>query len=863
MVNFFYELGHGGDLIRLGQRANLRPSELVDFSTNLNPLGPPRWLPSFLAAKLDAIIRYPDPDCAKLVQAIADRFDVRPDQVLVGNGSTELLYTAVRALKKTRALIPAPSYIDYGRAAAAVNLAVDYLPLAEKRGFALDLDALAEAIDPHTVVFIGHPANPTGLLCDSEQLRQVMKRHPQTAFVIDEAFIDFTTGQQSFRQQRPANAVVLYSLTKTFAIAGLRLGCAFAAPSMIDALRRITPPWSVNGLAQLVGIRALADTDYLERTRQFTKEQRSELAQGIGAIPGFEVFEGQANYLLVKCTAGFTAGKLADRLLARGLAVRLCDNYEGLDNRFFRVAVRTPAENEHLVTGLRRAADTTTAPLNKRAKKKPAIMIQGVSSNAGKSVLVAALCRILHQDGIRVAPFKAQNMSLNSHVTRNGEEMGRAQALQARACRVPADVRMNPILLKPHTDKGSQVIVNGKPIATVPFDQYADQHAEMKRITRRAYDSLSSEFDVVVIEGAGSPAEFNLRSRDLVNMETARYAEATVLLVGDIDRGGVFASFLGTMALLAPWEQQLVRGFVINRFRGQRRFLTDAIDPFASLAGRPILGVIPYIRDLGLPEEDSVGFKTDGFGDRRIDGEAVDIAVIDLPHVSNFTDFDPLREEPDVRLRTMRTPDQLGHPDAVVIPGSKNTMADLRHLCDIGWKEALRQLADKTDAWIVGICAGFQMLGTAVTDPTGLESARETEQPGLGLLPVRTRMHPDKTLIRSQGVHLPSQHPVEGYEIHHGLTDQIDAQPAFVREDGAVVGVSSTDGQILGTYLHGVFDRDQFRRWFIDALRRRRGLAPLDRVVARYDLEPPLDRLAQVVREALDMAAIYRALGVQ
>ena len=487
-----------------------------------------------------------------------------------------------------------------------------------------------------------------------------------------------------------------------------------------------------------------------------------------------------------------------------------------------------------------------------------AIMLQGTCSNAGKSVLCSALCRILLQDGFSVAPFKAQNMALNSFVTRRGEEMGRAQVVQAQACRLDPDVRMNPILLKPSGGVGCQVVLMGKPVGNMSVDEYIQFKAEAFRSVAAAYDELASEFDVIVLEGAGSPAEINLKQHDIVNMRMAQHADASVLLVGDIDKGGVYASFVGTVELLAETERRQVGGFLVNKFRGDAAQLEPAHDFMQRRTGKPVLGVVPYLEELGLPEEDSVEFKAGRFDHSSAQVEGVEIALIDLPHISNFTDFDPLRLEPDVALRVVRDPDELSGADAVILPGTKNVMADLESLRQHGFAERLRSL---DGAVLVGVCGGFQMLGQQIHDPHGVESASSSID-GLSMLPITTTLAQEKTLLRAAGTHVVSGLPVHGYEIHHGVTDLEGAREMIRRSDGQCLGASSPDGTVWGTYLHGVFDDDQFRRWFVDRLRERKGLTPLGAVQAHYDLEPAFERLAETVRAHVKLDQIYELMGL-
>lgn len=510
----------------------------------------------------------------------------------------------------------------------------------------------------------------------------------------------------------------------------------------------------------------------------------------------------------------------------------------------------------------RRINDSCTEGYIKRSyvkKNKTSLMIQGTGSNAGKSILVSALCRIFLQDGYNVAPFKSQNMSLNSFVTANGEEMGRAQAVQARACRLEPDTRMNPLLLKPNTDTGCQVILHGKPVKNMEVYEYIDYKSFAYKEVTGAYDSLADEHDVIVLEGAGSPAEINLKEHDIVNMKMARHAGSPVVLVGDIDRGGVFASFVGTYELFEEWEKDLLAGFIINKFRGDETLLKDAIDFTYHRTGRPTFGTVPYIHDPGIPEEDSVEMLSACLDRETPAGEYVDIALIDLAHISNFTDIDPFVNEPDVYIRKVGTSDELGAPDAVIIPGSKNVITDLERLKVSGLADAVRALALNGRSEIIGICGGYQMLGREIRDPYKIES-RAGRSDGIGLLSADTLLSQDKRLKLVNARHLISGMEIRGYEIHHGVTDS--SAPVFEMKDGTAEGSASGDGRIWGTYIHGVFDADGFRRWFIDSLRERKGLKPAGRVLSVYDIEPAIDRLADVVRKSVDIDALYRVMGL-
>jgi cobyric acid synthase CobQ/L-threonine-O-3-phosphate decarboxylase len=865
---------HGGNLRELARVSGKTERDILDFSANINPLGPPEWLRPLISSNVAALTHYPDPDCAALIEAAAQRYGVAPDEIAVGNGSTELLHLLPRVLGKKRAVIPVPCYSDYARACqlAGMSVSTDRLkpelqPLdvgvQALACFRPDFSALAAQLTGDEIVFLCRPNNPTGHVCDADAIRSLAAKHPTTTFLVDEAFGDFVEGFDSLTRNRPANVIVLLSLTKIFAIPGLRLGCAIADRTVIQRLRELQPPWSVNTLAQAVGVAALRDREYIRQTQLYVRQQREALAAALKALPSLTVYPGEANFLLLRLDRNdLDAPALARRLLADGIAIRVCDNFDGLDSRYFRVAVRREDENARLCDSLRVALGVRRHTPPKR--HTPAIMFQGTSSNAGKSILTAAFCRILLQDGFRVAPFKSQNMSLNSFVTCDGCEMGRAQVVQAQACRIEPSAAMNPILLKPNSDTGSQIILMGKPVGNMNVGDYIRFKPHAFEAAKQAYESLAAEYDALVLEGAGSPAEVNLKHHDIVNMSMARHAGAPVLLVGDIDRGGVFASFVGTMEVLAEWERDLIAGFVVNKFRGNQSLLKDALDYTTRHTGRPVFGVVPYLQNLGLPDEDSVTFKAAprDAAPTTGNGDCVEIAVVDLPHISNFTDFDALRLEPDVRLRIVRSAADLGQPDAVILPGSKNVIGDLKHLRQHGFDDAIHKLARNSKTEVVGVCGGYQMLGSAISDPHGIESAGQTTH-GLALLPLSTVLEREKILRRVSAKHAPSGLTVHGYEIHHGQSGGDGLQPLVFRDDGEMIGASAPNSLVWGTYLHGLFDADEFRRWFLDRLRVRRGFSPLGKVCATYDLEPAFDRLAEVVRKSLNVAKIYRLMGLR
>lgn len=495
-----------------------------------------------------------------------------------------------------------------------------------------------------------------------------------------------------------------------------------------------------------------------------------------------------------------------------------------------------------------------------------ALAILGTGSDVGKSLVTAGLGRLFHRSGVRVAPFKAQNMSLNSFVTAEGGEMGRAQVLQAQACGLRPHVDMNPILLKPEADRRSQVVVQGKVWGSREAGSYFDAQTELAHYVKQSYERLAAQYELIVIEGAGSAAEINLRDRDIVNWPVVHMADAKVILVADIDRGGVFAQVIGTLDLLEPHERERVLGVVINKFRGDRRLFDDGVTMIEKRTGVPVLGVLPFVRELMLDQEDSVTIESSSI-EAAFSADTVNVAVILLPRMSNFTDFNGLAAEADVALQYVRVPEDVGDADAIILPGSKQTSQDLQYVKDKGFAAALASHV-RTGREMVGICGGFQMLGERIDDPHGVEGGGQTA--GLGLLPIETVLHPEKQTVQvGANPLLPGisdAETVRGYEIHVGLTTRREGDPCFrildeqgTRDDGAV----SADGLTWGTYIHGVFDDPSFRRAWLNRVRARKGLAPrpvADSMDVNRRLSSALDEWADHVARHVDMTAVCQAL---
>ncbi|MGK8523362.1 cobyric acid synthase [Nocardia asteroides] len=489
---------------------------------------------------------------------------------------------------------------------------------------------------------------------------------------------------------------------------------------------------------------------------------------------------------------------------------------------------------------------------------KGALLVAGTTSDAGKSVVVAGLCRMLARRGVRVAPFKAQNMSNNSVVTLDGGEIGRAQALQAQACGLEPSVRFNPVLLKPGSDRRSQLVVRGKAIGTVGAEDYFRHRRDLRGVVAAELAALRAEFDVVICEGAGSPAEINLRATDLANMGLARAAGLPVLLVGDIDRGGVLAHLFGTVAILEPEDQRLISGFVVNKFRGAVELLRPGLERLTELTGRPTLGVLPYAEDLWIDAEDSLGTLADApVGRPRppVGAEWLTVAAVRLPRISNSTDVEALACEPGVAVRWVSEPSRLAGADLVVLPGSKATVSDLRWLRRTGMANALRARA-AAGGPILGVCGGYQMLGTRIVDH--VESGAGITD-GLGLLDLITEFAESKVLRRSEGG--AAGVAVRGYEIHHGrVTHRGD--PAWLTVGGEPEG--SVRGAVWGTHLHGLLESDEFRRgWLrtVAAAAGRSGFVVAEDVSVAKVRAAQLDLLADLIERHLDLAAFERLLA--
>jgi adenosylcobyric acid synthase len=828
---------HGDDAQRVAAALGIAPGYVLDLAASLNPVAPDVRL--LVAQALDSLGRYPD--AAPATRALAEALGAEPDQVLLTNGGAEAI--ALVGAELGRGRIDEPDFSLYRRHLTEVA--------------------------PDAPRWRSNPHNPTGRLATASERSAVW----------DEAFYPLATGTWTRGDAAGSGSIIVGSLTKLFACPGLRMGYVLSADAdLIARLGARQAQWSVGSLAAGVLPRLLGAADLGGWSKQ-VGELRADLT-GLLASAGLTAETSDANFVLVR-----SAPLLRDRLAHEGVVVRDCTSF-GLPGAV-RIAVPSAGGLERLAGALQRALDPAPSKssgaasrfgrdADGQAKSRPvaeserlggdrsslklltgALMVCGTASDVGKSQIVTGLCRLLARRGVRVAPFKAQNMSLNSFATPSGHEIGRAQGIQAIAARVEPEAAMNPILLKPTGERRSQVVVMGRPTADLDAATYQSVKREtLLPVVLAAFEDLRARYDVVICEGAGSPAEINLLDGDIANLGLAEATGIPAILVGDIERGGVFAALYGTMTLLPEHLSANVRGYVINKFRGDASLLAPGLEELERRTGVPTLGVLPYVHGLSLDAEDSLGLAA------ALEGASahectLDVAAIALPHLANFTDLDALAVEPSVSLRMVGSPSELGDPDLLIIPGSKTTVADLAWLHETDLAPAITTLAaDPGVGAVLGICAGYQMLGEEIVDD--LESGRG-RVPGLGVLAVRTGFDAEKLTRPRQGRALNED--VTGYEIHHGRSvASDDAEPFAVLDDEfgkKPEGISVDGGRISGTNLHGLFESDGFRRAFLSAVSARRDKTWRPSDVSFADArEAQIDRLADLIEGHLEVEAI-------
>ncbi len=873
---------HGGNLKSTASSLGLKnvPPLIADFSVNINPLGTPQDVSrSLMSADETVFSNYPDIYASKATASLAKAHGLPESSVILGNGSTELFSMIIQSLKPAKIAWIAPCYSGYSEICSAHGTPGDACAFSKPgNNFKISLSMLEDS--DADMFFLCTPNNPTGMTIDKNSILKFASGNPDKYLVVDESFIDFIpSGRRSlFTEKLPDNIIAVKSLTKFFSLAGIRIGMLYASRTTAAKIAKVRMPWSVNGIAQKIIPLLYSDTKYLDDSRKLISELRRDFSAELARIPGLKVYPSEANFLLCEIRKPkIDAGKLQAELLRRGFLIRSCFNWEGLGPKFFRLAVLDKDSNNLLISGLNNIFNPTTDDRRPTTLNSP-IMVVGTSSGSGKSLLVSALCRYFANKGVKVAPFKAQNMSLNSYVTLEGGEMGRAQVVQAHAAKIEPHTDMNPVLLKPTGDAGSQLIVNGKVSCNVTARSYYEEKCELRNVAFEAFDRLASRYDQIILEGAGSPAEINLQDKDFVNMAMAEHARAKTILVADIDKGGVFASIFGTVMLIPPKHRKLLAGVVINKFRGDVSLLKSGIDEIEKLTGVPVLGVLPFIKDLRIEEEDSLGLEarprnsklqtSNSKSEVENQKPKIDIVVIRLPRISNYTDFLVFESLDRINVRYIEHPDQLGNPDIIFIPGSKNTCSDMQFLFDLGFENKLK-LACASGIPVFGICGGYQILGEKISDPHGIEGGPSSIR-GLGLLAVETVIEKKKELARVSGevdVDVPfaaARTPFSGYEIHMGRTFPIKSYMAKSsvlriklkqgRETTGHDGCISPNGFAFGTYVHGIFDNHKMRDSLVRWLCSRKGIDPAEILTdGSYDPDPVFDKLAELLEKHVNL----------
>lgn len=861
---------HGGEAVKILSRRGLSGKKIrisCDFSVNLNPLGYPAEIEELFLNPGRFISDYPHPDAAPAENELAKALGLKTSNLIIGNGATEIFDLILQSVKPEKAMYCAPAYSGY--AEICIKRSIETVPVKMKTSdgiFTPDFSTLRTT--GAGLIFICSPNNPTGQTVNRRHILELAAAKKDTVIVVDESFMDFSFKASSstlMTSKLPPNLILVKSLTKIYSVAGLRLGFAYGNARIISRMKFLRLPWSVNAFAQAAVPLLFQDRDFLKKTVLYTKKLHEYMLDGILPLGRLLPCPSGTNFILCK-VSGMNAENLQAELMKKEILIRSCSEIYGLDNSYIRLALRPENEIDFLARELNSVfGKKKKAPSPE--KIKGALMVVGTTSNAGKSITAAALCRYFANKGINVAPFKAQNMSLNSFVTPEGGEIGRAQAVQAEACRIEPHTDMNPVLLKPQGDSSSQIIINGKAAFTMNARTYYRNKQKIREKAFAAFDRLGKKYELIVMEGAGSPAEINLLKEDFVNMRMAEYAEASAILVADIDRGGVFASIFGTVTLIPPPLRKLLKGIIINKFRGDKRLLDSGIEKIEAITGIPVLGVMPFIKNLDIEDEDSLGLEkyTEASGKKSL----LDIAVIKLPRISNFTDFQSLEKDPRISLRYTDVPEKLGNPDLLIIPGSKNTIADMEFLRKSGMEKELRRLHEKGTP-LFGICGGYQMLGEKISDPCGVEGRRRSMR-GLALLPVETVLMQEKELAQVSGLTgkgLPFAAPgtaFTGYEIHAGKSSRIKTKvsgPLQITRRGKVkcseeAGDVSADGLVFGSYVHGLFDAAPLRLQLIEWLCRKKGLhRPCLLKQELKSRERTFNELADVLSENVDMRKI-------
>ncbi|MBR0032327.1 MAG: cobyric acid synthase [Treponema sp.] len=872
---------HGGNHTKDG----INDCRTIDFSASISPLGMhPAAKESLCASalKAESLVLYPEPSSEGLRTLLGEFWSFPCGQIVCGAGGADLIHQIPLAADKTKsAVILEPSFSEYESALLAAGFSERQILHAKSSAF---------VSENFSVIFACSPSNPLGEVLSFEEIAGIERECEKNnaVFVLDACFSQFSEESLEIlekiiaRRAEFKRLVVLNAFTKFYGMAGLRLGYALCfGGEFCSKLGKSMRPWAVSSVAESCA-KSVLKKELSERARggysSWEKKMRAFVQEEKNRF--YEFFDknkitykkGAANYFL--CDSAFIPAaeieKIDECKVKLGdLVLRSCSDFFGLGGSWLRISVKSHEENDRLLCEFNKfvTKDNFSCSENKHCyqKKASVIMIQGTMSNAGKSLLVAALCRIFRNDGYSVAPFKSQNMALNSGVTASGLEMGRAQILQAEASGIEPDVRMNPILLKPSSSCGSQLIVGGEVQGFMSAKDYFSYRKELIPKIMESFRSLSSEHDIIVVEGAGSPAEINLKENDIVNMGLASLLDAPVILCGDIDRGGVFASLYGTYALLSEAERRRIKGFVINKFRGEPKLLAGGLTQIESLTGIPVLGVVPFIENLLLEDEDSLSEKF--LAKKNLSESKINVFIVKLPYISNFTDFDVFFSLDFVSVRFFesesefsRLSEELGEADVLILPGTKNTIFAMDFLRRTKIDGIIKSFAREKP--VIGICGGFQLLGESLCDSEGCEGGLKKETVlALRLLPVRTFFTDEKirrrvleTISGADGFFsFLCGKKISGYEIHQGRT---------IFSSGGAIGSCVCSGTVLGTYAHGFFDSPGILRGILKKLceRKKISLPEFDDFSSVRERE--FSRLEKTVRESVDMEKIYSIMGL-
>ncbi|MFM2408451.1 MAG: hypothetical protein RL358_1193 [Pseudomonadota bacterium] len=865
-------LEHGGRVKRAVLHYGIAEKHWLDLSTGVNPNG---WLAPVVPQKEWQALPQDDDELASAAAAYYGC-----DCLLAVAGSQAAIQTLPRLFAPCGVAFLSPSYAEHAHAWQQTGHEV----------FSLNPAQILQPEVAIKIVVIVNPNNPTGQLFSRTDLLALHEKLAARGgtLIVDEAFMDATPKHSLLGDSPRAGLIVLRSIGKYFGLAGARVGFVFAQQNILDALRELLGPWPIAASSRYVVTRALRDEKWQATTRKKLQLASARLC---------DLLE-QHGLTVTGSTALFAwlqhddAKKIHTQLAQQGVLTRLFNQPSSLrfglprdERQWGKLAAALSLLGEHRAINC-----AATIAFVSSEKIAATVMVQGTTSDAGKSTLVAALCRWLVRLGVAVAPFKPQNMALNSAVTADGGEIGRAQAVQAMAANIAPHTDMNPVLLKPNSDTGAQVIIHGRAIGNMEALDYHSYKSTAHAAVLQSHGRLIKQYQAVVVEGAGSPAEINLRAGDIANMGFAEAVDCPVILIADIDRGGVFAHLVGTLDLLSESEQARVVGFVINRFRGDLALLQDGLDWLEARTGKPVLGVLPYLHGLHLEAEDALPTAVGAQLVARLHPEnraincaptqtAADtskgdvrgatatsyqkhtpnlrIVVPVFPHISNHTDFDPLRLHPQVELIFAPITAPLPPADLIILPGSKSVRSDLNSLRRAGWEAQLQQHL-RYGGKLIGICGGMQMLGEKIDDPLGIEGESGTSK-GLGLLPFSTTLAAEKQLRNISGnLLLAGKVAMAGYEIHAGITTGSALAKPLLQLGGKNDGAISDDGNIIATYLHGLFESSaataEILRWA--------GLEEVQDFDYAARREADLERLADAVEQHLDTKKLAGLFGI-